>query len=63
MGEAVKDYELAILLRPFAALVILAVICIPVRYLSHKYLPKGRIRDILLTRLDGKKTEPSGGSE
>ena len=46
----------AMLLRPFIALVFLAIVCIPVRMAAERWLPPGRIRRILLWRIPGHKS-------
>lgn len=50
------DYWLwALLLKPFAAFVLLAGICLPVRYLVHKKMPEGKWKTILLKHRWGRK--------
>lgn len=40
-----SSFAWAMILKPF----VLMAICLPVRYLAVKYLPPGKIREVLLT--------------
>jgi hypothetical protein len=42
---------IAVVLRPFAALVLFGLICLPVRLAVQRWLPAGRVRSLLLTRV------------
>jgi hypothetical protein len=45
---------LAILLKPFVVLVFFAVVLIPARLAVQRWWPEGRIKRLLLTRVDGR---------
>jgi hypothetical protein len=42
---------LAIALKPFIALVFLAVVCIPTRIIAKRYLPEGKVKRFLLREI------------
>lgn len=46
-----ESYQLALVLRPFAALVLLGLICLPVRIAAQRWLPEGRLKRLLLLRI------------
>ena len=45
---------LAMALRPIAALILLGLICLPVRLAVQRWWPEGRVKRVLLIRI-GKK--------
>ena len=49
---------IAMILRPFAALVLFGLICLPIRLAVQKWLPEGRLKRILLFRI-----KKGGGSD
>jgi hypothetical protein len=42
---------LAVVLRPFAALVLFGLICLPARIAVQRWMPPGRLKRLLLTEL------------
>jgi hypothetical protein len=44
------DFAIALLLKPFVALAILAGICLPVRLLIERRMKEGRLKRLLLSR-------------
>lgn len=43
------DYWLiAVILKPLGVLVVFGLICLPIRYLVHKRMPEGRVKNELL---------------
>lgn len=48
------------LLRPFLALLVLGLICLPVRLAAKRYLPEGRLKSLLLLPLRRKNPAVSG---
>lgn len=44
---------LAVVLKPFAALVLFGLILLPARYAVQKWMPPGRLKKLLLTDLNG----------
>jgi len=45
----------AVILRPLIILVVLGLICLPVRMAAKRWLPEGRIKSILLKPVGPKK--------
>lgn len=41
----------AVVLRPFAALVLFGLICLPARMAVQRWMPPGRLKRLLLTEL------------
>lgn len=39
---------IALFLKPFAALALFGLVCLPVRLLVQRYIPEGRIKRVLL---------------
>jgi hypothetical protein len=52
---------LALLIKPFAVLLIFGVVLIPARLAVIKWCPEGRIKRLLLTRVDGHQTGDGQG--
>jgi hypothetical protein len=46
---------IAVVLRPFAALVLFGLICLPARLAVQKWMPPGRLRSLLLTEVRRKR--------
>lgn len=42
---------IAVVLRPFAALVLFGLICLPVRLAVQRWVPPGRVKSLLLRRV------------
>ncbi len=42
---------LAIIIKPFVALVTLGLICLPIRLAFQKWFPSGHIKRLLLTKI------------
>ncbi len=42
---------IAVVLRPFAALLLFGLICLPARLAVQKWLPPGRLKSLLLLRV------------
>lgn len=47
-----SEWLIAMILRPFAALIVFGFICLPVRFLIQIYMPEGGIKRFLLLPLD-----------
>jgi len=41
--------SIALLLRPFAALVLFGLVLLPIRFAVQRYMPPGRVKSLLLT--------------
>lgn len=52
--------SIALLLRPFAALVLFGLICLPVRLAVVRWVPDGKVKRVLLTPVVRTK-KPRGG--
>lgn len=46
----------AVVLRPIIILVVLGLICLPVRLAVKKWLPEGKLKSILLKKVGPKKS-------
>lgn len=46
---------LAVIFRPVAALILLGLICLPVRLACQKWLPEGKLKRLLLHPIGSKK--------
>lgn len=47
--------SIALLLRPFAALVLFGLICLPARMAVRRWMPEGRVKSVLLSPVGRKK--------
>lgn len=52
-----NNWLIAIMLKPFFALILFGFIVLPVKLWLFKYIPRGKIRNILYTQLGKKKGE------
>lgn len=52
--------SIALLLRPFAALVLFGLICLPARLAVVRWVPEGKVKRVLLTPVVRAK-KPRGG--
>ena len=41
----------AMVIRPFVLFIVLALICLPVRFAVKRFLPEGKLRRLLLTEI------------
>lgn len=48
-------WVLAVLLKPFAALFLFGVICLPFRLLVQRRMKDGRLKRLLLLRISGRR--------
>lgn len=46
-----EPWQWALVFKPLAVLLVAVLICAPVRWLTLRYLPEGRIKRLLLTRI------------
>jgi hypothetical protein len=53
---------LAVVLKPFAALVLFGLICLPARMAVQRWLPDGKFKKLLLTDLQAT-DNPNGSGE
>lgn len=54
------SFAIAAFLRPFALFFILACVLLPIRYAVIKWLPEGKLKKLLLTRVDVPEKQPPG---
>jgi hypothetical protein len=45
------EWLIAVVLRPFAALVLFGLICLPARLAVQRWVPPGRVKSLLLLRV------------
>ena len=50
---AVSNLQLALLLKPLAALVLFGLIALPISLLIKRFLPDGKVKRILFRRIGG----------
>lgn len=50
-----EPWQLAVILKPFAALLIFGGIALPIRWAINKWLPEGRLKHQILKHRFGKK--------
>ena len=53
----------ALLLKPFVILVFFALVLIPARLAVMRFMPDGKLKRLLLTRVDGRDTHDSGPAQ
>lgn len=46
-----SNLEIALLIKPLAALVLFGLICLPARLAVRRWLPEGKLKRLLLTRI------------
>ena len=46
-----EPWQIAIVLKPFAMLIVAVVILIPARMAAERYIPEGRLKRVLLRRV------------
>jgi hypothetical protein len=47
----VSNLELALLIKPFVALVLFGLICLPIRFAVKRWLRDGKLKRLLLFRI------------
>lgn len=45
------SWLIALVLRPFVALIVFGLICLPARLAVQRYMPPGRLKSLLLLRV------------
>lgn len=46
-----SNLEIALLIKPFAALVLFGLILLPIRLAVKRWMPEGKLKRLLLTRV------------
>jgi hypothetical protein len=50
-----EPWVIAILLKPFGALILFGCIALPGKLLVQRYMKDGKLKRLLLTRIDGRR--------